>query len=87
MRDDNLTVATIEESVELTTQLVDYIHELEDISIHMAEKKKDEWIGGYDGIWMNEEDNNTSQPLRDINYFHMDVQKRSHHELNGVFEK
>ncbi len=36
---------------------------------------------------MNGKDNNTFQPLKDVNYFHVDVQKRSHHELNGVLEK
>ncbi len=25
--------------------------------------------------------------LRDVNYFHMDIHDRSHHELNGVLEK
>ncbi len=33
----------------------------------MVEKTKDEWTSGYDGIWMNEEDNNASGPLMDIN--------------------
>ncbi len=50
-------------------------------------EKKDEWACGYDGIWMNGKDNYSSQPLRDVNYFHVDVQKKSHHELNGVLEK
>jgi hypothetical protein len=36
---------------------------------------------------MNGKDNYSSQPLRDVNYFHVDVQKKSHHELNGVLEK
>jgi hypothetical protein len=38
----------------------------------MAEKTKDEWTSGYDGIWMNEENNNAFGPLMDINCFHID---------------
>jgi hypothetical protein len=36
---------------------------------------------------MNEEGYSAFGPLMDINYFHVDVQKKSHHELNGVLEK
>jgi hypothetical protein len=43
--------------------------------------------GGYKDMWMNEEDNNAFGPLTDVNYFHVDVQERIHHELNGAFEK
>jgi hypothetical protein len=30
---------------------------MENISIHMAEKTRDEWTSGYNGVWMNENDN------------------------------
>ncbi len=54
MREDRLTITTIEKSIDSIIQLVDYIDELGHISIHMAKQTKDEWIGGYNGIWMNE---------------------------------
>jgi len=50
MRDDNLAITTIEESINSIAQLVDYFHKLEHISTHMVKKKKDEWTCGYDGI-------------------------------------
>ncbi len=80
-------VTTIEESIDSIAQSVDYINELGHISIHMAKQTKDAWTSGYDGIWMNEEDNNTFGPLMDVNYFHVDIHEKSHHELNGVLEK
>jgi hypothetical protein len=87
MKDDNLAITTIEESSNSIAQLVEYFHKLEHISTHTAKKKKDEWTCGYDGIWMNGKNNNTFQALRDVNYFHVDIQKKIHHELNGVLEK
>jgi hypothetical protein len=36
---------------------------------------------------MNEEHNNSSRPLTEVNYFHVDVHERSHHELNVMLEK
>lgn len=53
----------------------------------MVEKMKDKWTSGYNGIWMNEEDNNTSGPLMEVNCFHVDVHEKNHHELNGMLEK
>jgi hypothetical protein len=52
----------------------------------MVEKTKDEWTCGYDGIWMNEK-KNASRPLTNINYFHVDVHEKSHHELNGCLKE
>jgi len=50
--------------------------------------EKNEWTCGYDGIWMNEKNNSASQPLTNINYFHVDVHEKNHHELNGcLFER
>jgi len=77
---------TIKKSVDSTTQSTNYIDELGHILIHVVEKTKDEWIGGYHDIWMNEY-NNTFEPLMNVNYFHMDVQEKSHDELNEVLEK
>jgi hypothetical protein len=53
----------------------------------MVEKKRDEWTCGYNGIWMNEENNSAYGPLMDINYFHVDVREKSHHELNGCLKE
>jgi hypothetical protein len=47
----------------------------------------DERVGGYDGIWMNEENQNAFELLINNNYFYVDVQERSHHEMNMVLEK
>ncbi len=80
-------VTTIEESIDSIAQSVDYINELGHISIHKVKQTKDAWTSGYNGIWMNEEDNNTFGPLMDVNYFHVDIHEKSHHELNGVLEK
>ncbi len=80
-------VTTIEESIDSIAQLVDYINELGHISMHMVKQMKDAWTSGYDGIWMNEEDNNTFGPLINVHYFHEDIHEKSHHELNGVLEK
>ncbi len=80
-------VTTIEESIDSIAQSIDYINELGHISTHMVKQTKDAWTSGYDGIWMNEEDNNTFGPLMDVNYFHVDIHEKSHHELNGVLEK
>ncbi len=41
----------------------------------------------YDDIWMKEEDQSASRPLINNNFFHMDVQERSHHEMNMVSKK
>jgi len=41
----------------------------------------------YDEIWMKEEDQSAYGPLRNNNCFHMDVQQRSHHEMNMVLLK
>jgi hypothetical protein len=39
-------------------------------------KANEEWMeGGYEDIWMNEEDNNAFGPLTNINCFHVDVQE------------
>ncbi len=70
-------------SIDSTTQSTNYIDELGHILIHMVEKMRDEWISGYHDICMNGY-NNTFEPLMNVNYFHMDVQENSHHELNGV---
>jgi hypothetical protein len=56
----------------------------------MVQNVRDEWTCGYNCTRMNEEGINTFGPLiceNDVNYFHVDVQERSHHELNGVLEK
>jgi hypothetical protein len=52
----------------------------------MVEKMKDEWICGCDGIWMNQENINAFKPLTYINYFHVDVHEKNHHELNGCLK-
>ncbi len=73
MREDSLAVTTTKELVDSIAQSIDCIDELGHTSIHMAKQTKDAWIGGYDGIWMNEEDNNTFGPLMDVNCFHVDI--------------
>jgi hypothetical protein len=57
MKDDNLATTTIKESIDSTTQSINYIDELGHVLIHMVGKTRDEWIGGYRDIWMNEYDN------------------------------
>ncbi len=45
---------------------------------------------GYDCTRMNEGGNSTYKPLiceKDVSCFHVNVQERSHHELNGVLWK
>jgi hypothetical protein len=86
MKDGNLAATTIKKSIDSTTQSTNYIDELGHILMHMVEKTKDEWIGGYHDICMKEY-NNTFEVFMNVNYFHMDVQENSHHELNGVLEK
>jgi hypothetical protein len=66
MKDDCPSVTTIKELVDSTIKLTNCIDELGHISIHMVEKMRDKWIGGYNDIWMNEEDNSTSGPLTDV---------------------
>jgi hypothetical protein len=56
----------------------------------MVENVRDEWTCGYDCTRMNEERSNTFRPLiceNDVKCFHVDVQEKNHHELNGVLEK
>jgi hypothetical protein len=53
----------------------------------MLDMMMDERVGGYDGIWMNEEDQSASKLLIDSNYFYVDVQEQNHHEMNMVLEK
>ncbi len=48
---------------------------------------KDEGASGYDGLWMNEEDQSASRPLTYSNCFHVDVQECNHHEMNEVCKK
>jgi len=73
MKDDSLVVTTTKELANSVAQSIDSIDELGHISIHMAEEMTDKWTSGYDGIWMNEENNGISRPLTDINCFHMDI--------------
>ncbi len=60
---------------------------LEQILAYMANVTKDERVGGYNGIWMNEKDKSAFEPLMDSNYFQVDIKERNHHEMNEVFEK
>jgi hypothetical protein len=53
----------------------------------MPDRMMDERAGGYNGIWMNEEDQSAFELLIDNNYFYVDVQEQSHHEMNMVLEK
>jgi hypothetical protein len=65
VKDGNLVATTIKKSIDSTTQSTNYIDELGHILIHMVEKTRDEWIGGYRDIWMNEY-NNTFEPLMNV---------------------
>ncbi len=67
--------------------MADYIDELGHVSIHKMKQIRNEWTSGYDDTWMNEEDNSRVELSTDVNCFNVDVQEKSHHELNGVLEK
>jgi hypothetical protein len=68
-------------------KLDDDTAELEQTITHVAKMMKYEREDGDNGIWMNEEDKNASNPLVDSNCFHADVEEWGHHEMNGVLEK
>jgi hypothetical protein len=91
---DNLVITTtkkiddsIVKSVNIIVTLANSTIELEHISAYMVDTTKDEGVGGYDGIWMNEGDSNACEPMIDNNYFHMDVHEQGHHEMNGCLKK
>jgi len=53
----------------------------------MTENTRDEWTCGYNCTRINEGMINAFGPLmceKDVSYFHMEVQEKSHHELNGL---
>jgi hypothetical protein len=76
MRDDNPTVTTTKKLVDSIVQLIDCIDESKHVSIHMVEKKRDKWIGGYNDMWMNEKGNSTYGPLTYVNCFHVEVHEQ-----------
>jgi hypothetical protein len=67
--------------------LADCIDELGHVSVHMMKQIRNEWTSGYHDTWMNEDDNSRFELLMNVNYFHVDVHEKSHHELNGLLEK
>lgn len=90
---DNLMITTIEnfddsvvKSINIIVTSANFTIEFKHISTYMVDTTKDERVGGYDGIWMNEGDSNTFEPMIDNNYFHVDVHEQGHHEMNGVLK-
>jgi hypothetical protein len=78
---------SVVKSVNIIVTLANSTVELEHISTYMVDTMKDEGVGGYDGIWMNERDSNAFEPMIDNNYFHVDVHEQGHYEMNGMLEK
>ncbi len=90
MGDDSLATATIEK-IDWINSLVGWLYWWVETYLNThGNKTRKEWTNGDNSTKMNEKGNNASWPLkyeRGVNYFHMDVKEKNHHELNGVFKK
>jgi hypothetical protein len=66
---------SLAKSANSTEKSDDNTTKLEQTITHMAKMMKDEREDGDNGIWMNEEDWNPSNPLVIVTCFHVDVEE------------